>query len=862
MRTLTGRLMRAQDDERRRIARMLHETTAQDLAALKMLLARLNRTSDGLDESRRSALTEGVSLAEQAIAQVRTLSYLLHPPFLDENGLVSALRWYAAGFSDRSGIEVELDLPERFERLPLDTETALFRIVQESLINIHRHAQSETARIRMQHDARTLVLEISDQGHGIPEASLKTHPERGRGCGHRRHHERIGQLAGRSRSHRASTARRAQPCAFSCRSGTRRADAARILVRSRRGAQRPGPSSRRNGEPPDRDERCPADPAADGPRTAAAARAPVLDLPEPEEHLAVAVPFIRIGLDRGEKCIYIADEGSEAAVRDAMDGAGIDVERAIATGSLVLEKKEDAYLKRGSFDPQWMFTFWAAAAADAKHQGFSALRATGETEWVARGAPGLERWIEYESRMTHTLAHHNCLALCQYNRRLFPPQVILDVIRTHPTVIYRGVVCRNMYYVPPDELLGTNQSAREVERLLTRIREREEIEYTLRRQRNELRESERRFRRQLQRSGWQRRPFGRARIAGDRSSRTPRSASSSLTCRESLSRRIGRFRNSWDTRPRSSRPSPTPTSPIPTMSFVARRVIEQLVSGAKREVQLEKRYRHKNGTFIWTRATGTMIRGSDGAPRYLLGLVEDVTDRKLAQQELDASVTQLHALAGRLMHEQDDERRRIAQLLHETTAQDLAALKMHLARVSRTASHLSDVDRAALAESISLAEQSMTEVRTLSYLLHPPFLDEMGLLSALRWYVAGFAERSGISVDLELPEQFDRLPRDMETALFRIVQESLINIHRHAESETARIHLRHAAGTLVLEIEDWGRGIPKASLEHITSGEGVVGVGIAGMSERIERLGGRLELTSSARGTTVRVRVPIGTGAD
>jgi signal transduction histidine kinase len=138
----------------------------------------------------------------------------------------------------------------------------------------------------------------------------------------------------------------------------------------------------------------------------------------------------------------------------------------------------------------------------------------------------------------------------------------------------------------------------------------------------------------------------------------------------------------------------------------------------------------------------------------------------------------------------------------------------------------------------------------------------MGLLSALRWYVAGFADRSGITVDLELPEQFDRLPRDTETALFRIVQESLINIHRHAESETARIRLRHAARTLVLEIEDWGRGIPKASLEQITSGEGVVGVGIAGMSERIERLGGRLELTSSARGTTVRVRVPLGRRAD
>jgi signal transduction histidine kinase len=196
-------------------------------------------------------------------------------------------------------------------------------------------------------------------------------------------------------------------------------------------------------------------------------------------------------------------------------------------------------------------------------------------------------------------------------------------------------------------------------------------------------------------------------------------------------------------------------------------------------------------------------------------------------------------------------------MLHETTAQDLAALKMLLARLNRTSDRLSDSERNALTASMSLAEQSMTDIRTLSYLLHPPFLDEMGLLSALRWYAAGFAERSGIKVDLELPESFDRLPLDIETALFRIVQESLINIHRHAESEIARIRLRRDAATLVLEIEDRGHGIPEASLEQIMSGAGAVGVGIAGMSERIEQFGGRLEITSSDHGTSVRVRLPL-----
>jgi signal transduction histidine kinase len=158
----------------------------------------------------------------------------------------------------------------------------------------------------------------------------------------------------------------------------------------------------------------------------------------------------------------------------------------------------------------------------------------------------------------------------------------------------------------------------------------------------------------------------------------------------------------------------------------------------------------------------------------------------------------------------------------------------------------------------------MADIRTLSYLLHPPFLDEAGLVAAIRWYAGGFATRSGISVDLDLPESFERLPRDTETALFRIVQESLINIHRHTPSETAAIRLRRDGETLVLEVEDKGQGIPSASLKEMVGGGGDVGVGIAGMSERLEELGGCLDITSSVdgvTGTTVRVRLPLVKGA-
>jgi signal transduction histidine kinase len=215
----------------------------------------------------------------------------------------------------------------------------------------------------------------------------------------------------------------------------------------------------------------------------------------PEEHYAVAIPFMRMGLDRGEKCIYIADDGTIGDVRQRMQSEGIDVERASASNALVVAGKEEAYLKHGSFDPDWMFTFWKEATDSAMSEGFSALRVTGETEWVVRGGRGLERWMEYESRLTHALSENNCSALCQYNRHCFPPELILDVIRTHPVVVYRGTVCRNMYFVPADEFLGTDEAEREVERLLTNIREREDIEHALRKQLTERKRAEEALRR-------------------------------------------------------------------------------------------------------------------------------------------------------------------------------------------------------------------------------------------------------------------------------------------------------------------------------------------------------------------------------
>jgi len=235
---------------------------------------------------------------------------------------------------------------------------------------------------------------------------------------------------------------------------------------------------------------------------------------------------------------------------------------------------------------------------------------------------------------------------------------------------------------------------------------------------------------------------------------------------------------------------------------------------------------------------------------------EDVTAAQAAERERDATLDQLRALTTRLMRAQEDERRRIAQMLHETTAQDLAGLKMLLGGLQRGSHTLEKADRTLLGESIELADRSIAGIRTLSYLLYPPFLDETGLLSALRWYAAGFSERSGIAVTLDLPATLERLPQDIENALYRVVQEALINIHRHSGSPTARITLQVEGADLALEIQDAGRGIPSDMLAPLNQGSRL-GVGIAGMRERLAQFGGTLDVESGGWGTALRVRVPF-----
>lgn len=229
--------------------------------------------------------------------------------------------------------------------------------------------------------------------------------------------------------------------------------------------------------------------------------------------------------------------------------------------------------------------------------------------------------------------------------------------------------------------------------------------------------------------------------------------------------------------------------------------------------------------------------------------IRDITERKRAEENL-------RELSARLLQLRDEERRHIARELHDSAGQMLAALSMNLARLSqggKTRPNSAEL----LKESLGLVQELSKEVRTISHLLHPPLLDEVGLSSALRLYLEGFAERSTIKVNLQIPGDFGRLSRELELAIFRVVQECLTNIHRHSGSRVAKIGISRSDVDVRLEVQDRGKGISPAKRSEMDM-TGRAGVGIRGMRERIRQLGGTLEIRSQrdGRGTTVVVRLP------
>ncbi len=245
------------------------------------------------------------------------------------------------------------------------------------------------------------------------------------------------------------------------------------------------------------------------------------------------------------------------------------------------------------------------------------------------------------------------------------------------------------------------------------------------------------------------------------------------------------------------------------------------------------------------------LRDSEERYRTLADALD--TQVQFRTQELERRNSELRVLSGRLMESQDQERRRIARELHDSAGQTLAALAMKLGQLAQDAKN-NPAQAKDIADAQSFLQHLSQEIRTTSYLLHPPLLDESGLSSALSWYAQGLKERSGLDVDLRIPDKFGRLPADMELVVFRIVQESLTNVHRHSGSKSASIQVARGVDKIIVEIRDQGAGMSPEKLAEIQS-QGS-GVGISGMRERLRHFSGELIVESNGTGTRIVATLP------
>jgi PAS domain S-box-containing protein len=252
----------------------------------------------------------------------------------------------------------------------------------------------------------------------------------------------------------------------------------------------------------------------------------------------------------------------------------------------------------------------------------------------------------------------------------------------------------------------------------------------------------------------------------------------------------------------------------------------------------------KDGTTFWASVIITALRSPTGELSGFAKVTQDLSERRQAEERIQGLNRELHKLSAQLLHIQDKERRRLARELHDDVGQQLLGLKMMVPESTGNEIIHKQIDT------------TISTVRNLSYLLHPPLLDETGLGAALHWYVEGLAKRSKIEISLSItPPSFPRLNPDIETTIFRVVQESLTNVYRHANSESALVEVDKKAEFVMVRVRDYGKGLPQESVGRTQSPN--LGVGIGGMRERVRQLGGELTVSQAQPGTLVEARIPL-----
>ncbi len=568
-----------------------------------------------------------------------------------------------------------------------------------------------------------------------------------------------------------------------------------------------------------------------------------------DDQLRAMVPFVQQGLESGERCVYVADGDTVDAVSGAMRRGGVEVDAAIRRGALTVARYKDIYLAPGAFDPDKVLDFAASAGIQAVGDGYRGLRIAGEMSWVLHGDPGADRILEYETKVNTRIHETPVTAICQYDRTRFTPEVIRDVIRTHPLVVIGDRVCRNFYFVPPGELRGPNLLDREVDRLLENILERERAE-------DALRESERRLSLVLEGSsdafwdwdlpaGW-----------------VVHSARWSAWLGGAAVEQRGDLAG-WR---RVTHPEDWPAFD---------RALQEHLAGRSEQFQCEHRVRAAGVGWRWVLARGKVVaRNADGTPQRVSGTVTDVTERRSLQARLETAsrLASVGTLAAGVAHEINN------PLTFVTNNLRFVADRLTAARDEPTAAaRLRDLQQA-IAEALDGAHRVRDIVQGLRGLASPP-RDQAPIPVDVRAEIeaaAGIARgqvvpraQLRVTVDAGLP-RISASPHELGQVILNLLVNAAQAIPEGApERNEVRVAARAEDGRVVVEVTDTGSGIPPAALPRIFDpffttkevGAGT-GLGLALCHQIVTSAGGTIDVQSEpGHGTRFRISLPALEGA-
>ena len=546
-----------------------------------------------------------------------------------------------------------------------------------------------------------------------------------------------------------------------------------------------------------------------------------------KEHRELMTPYLKTGLEKGEKVIYIVDARTAETVLGYLRDAGVEVEPYLSSGQLAILSVDEAYMASGEFDPDGMIGMLTDETEKALAEGYGALRVTGEMSWALKGLPGSERLMEYEAKLNRFFPGSKCLSICQYDRRMFEPSVLLNVLSTHPFAVLGTELFDNFYYdyVPPDEFFAGEPQRATLDHWVSSLRERKEAEESLRASEEKYRTL---FENMLEGFAFCRMVYDDDGHPVDWFYLDANKAFEPLTGLENV---VGRYA----------------TEIMPGINETNPELLETYgrVASTGKPEQLEVR--------VVPLSRDLSIKVFSPVKDCFAAVFENITERKRAEEEI-------RRLGHRLMEEGESVRASIAADLHDDVGQSLSAIKMALdIQRKKMAGHAHDETGERMANIRDMLSETIDKVRNITVGLAPVELTDLGLDSALQSYLEDFARDTGATCAFKTEGARVQGGVEVKTALFRIAQEALANIRKHSKASNVEVSVSWSESFVSLSVRDDGAGFD-VDRTYAASRAGDH-FGLVAMRERARMLKGDFIVESRlGEGTTVTVSVPLECG--